>query len=333
MTEDEIINQALINLEKLHGIKARWTFNGPIELDGCLNLVINNNEFVLNAEIKKELRSQTLETLLNYNNQYNPFIIIAARIFPKIKTQLQQSNIAYLEANGNIYFNKENQLLWIDTNQPIKMEEKYRNRAYTKTGLKVVFAFLNNNQLIHQPYRYIAEVANTAVGNVTNIIKGLKEEGFVMQLNKNEIIFKNKKELLEKWTNAYEHNLKPTLKVGNFAFVNENNFYEWKNINLKETTVWGGEPAADLITNHLRPEKLTLYTTETQNELMRNYRLVPEKKGNVEVYKKFWEQEETNEDRDTAPAIVVYADLINTDDKRNRETAQMIYEQYIEQNL
>ncbi|MFD2907526.1 type IV toxin-antitoxin system AbiEi family antitoxin [Flavobacterium ardleyense] len=333
MTEDEIINQALINLEKLHGIKGRWTFNGPNELDGCLKLVINNNEFVLNAEIKKELRSQTLETLLNYNIQYNPFIIIAARIFPKIKTQLQQNNIAYLEANGNIYFNKENQLLWIDTNQPIKMEEKYRNRAYTKTGLKVVFAFLNNNQLIHQPYRYIAEVANTAVGNVTNIIKGLKEEGFVMQLNKNEIIFKNKKELLEKWTNAYEHTLKPTLKVGNFAFVNENNFYEWKNINLKETTVWGGEPAADLITNHLRPEKLTLYTTETQNELMRNYRLVPEKNGNVEVYKKFWKQEETNEDRDTAPAIVVYADLINTDDKRNRETAQMIYEQCIEQNL
>lgn len=334
MTEEEIINQALLNLEKLHGINGRWTFNGTKELDGCLNLVINNKQFILNAEIKKELRNQTLETLINYNNHYNPFIIIAARIFPKIKVQLQQNNIAYMEANGNIYFNKENQMLWIDTNQPIKIEESYRNRAYTKTGLKVVFEFLNNNQLIHQPYRYIANVANTAVGNVTNIIKGLKEEGFVLQLNKNEIIFKNKQKLLEKWTEAYEFNLKPTLKIGNFKFIDENNFYNWQNINLKEgKTVWGGEPAGDLLTNHLRPEKLTLYTDETRNELMKNYKLVPDDNGNVTIYKKFWQEENQDNIKQTAPVMVVYADLITTDDKRTRETAQIIYERYIEQNL
>lgn len=335
MTEEEIINKALVNIEKHPGIKGRWNFNGPNELDGCLKLVINNNEFILNAEIRKELRNQTLETLLKYNNQYNPFIIIAARIFPKIKKQLQQNNIAYLEANGNMHFNKENQLVWIDTNPPIKIEEKYRTRAFTKTGLKVVFEFLNNNELIHQPYRNIAEVANTAVGNVTNIIKGLKEEGFVMQLNKNEIIFKNKKELLEKWTNAYEYNLKPTLKMGNFKFIDENNFYDWRNINLNEDkTVWGGEPAADILTNHLRPEKLTLYTAENRNELMRNYRLVPDENGHIEVYKKFWQDEGTKDDLIfTAPPLVVYADIMATADKRNRETAKMIYERYIEQNL
>jgi hypothetical protein len=335
MTDEEIISQALANVEKLDVIKGRWDINGPKELDGCLNLTINNTVFNLNAEVKKELRNQTIETLIKYNDQYKPFIIIAARIFPKIKAQLQKYQIAYLEANGNIYFKNDNYLLLIDTNKAIKIDEKFRNRAYTKTGLKVVFEFLNNNQLIHLPYRQIAEIANTAVGNVTNIIRGLKEEGFVLQLNKNEIIFKNKRDLLEKWTNSFEYNLKPTLKMGNFKFIDENNFYNWQNVNFYDNkTVWGGEPAADFMTNHLRPEKLTLYTTENRNELMRNYRLVPDINGNVEIYKKFWSEDTiTNNIRNTAPPIVVYADLITTDDKRNRETAKLIYERYIEQNL
>ena len=335
MTKEEIINQALINIETIHGLKGNWDINGQKELDGCLNLTINNKMFFLNAEIKKELRNQAIETLIKNNDQYKPYIIIAARIFPKIKIQLQQHQIAYLEANGNIYLNNENCLVWIDTNKPIEIEEKFRNRAYTKTGLKVVFEFLNNQELIHLPYRHIAEIAKTAVGNVTNIIKGLKEEGFVFQLNKNEIILKNKKELLEKWTNAFEYNLKPTLKMGNFKFIDEKNFYNWKNFQFNEgKSVWGGEPAADIITNHLRPEKLTIYTTETRNELMKNYRLVPDPNGNIEIYKKFWNEGNiTNNMSNTAPTIVVYADLITTDDKRNRETAKIIYEQYIEENL
>lgn len=334
MTEDEIINNAIENIEKLPGIKGRWDFNGNNALDGYLHLRIKNQEYKINAEVKKEIRNINIDTLIKYNNQYDPFIIVAARIFPKIKTQLQENNIAYLEANGNLYFNKDNQLIWIDNNTPIKIEEKYRNRAYTKTGLKVLFEFLNNRELIHQPYRHIADVANTAVGNVTNIIKGLKEEGFVIQLNKNEIILKNKEELIKKWTEAYEFNLKPTLKLGNFKFIDENNFYNWNSINLNRgKTVWGGEPAGDLLTNHLRPEKLTLYTDETRNELMKNYKLVPDEKGNVTIYKKFWKEEDYNNENRTAPIMVIYADLITTDDKRTRETAKMIYERYIKQNL
>jgi len=334
MTAADIINHALNNLEKLPGIKGRWDLDGFKELDGCLYLNIQNQEHKINAAIKKEIRNTHIDTLIKYNNQYDPFVIIAARIFPSIKSQLQQNNIAYIEANGNLFFNKHHQFIWIENNPPIKIEENHRNRVYTKTGLKVVFEFLNQKDLIHQPYRNIATIANTAVGNVTNIIKGLKEEGYVLQLNKKEILFKNKEDLFNKWTEAYEQNLKPTLKMGNFKFVNEDHFYNWQNIHLQQSkTVWGGEPAGDLLTNHLRPEKLTLYSDESRNELMKNYKLVPDEKGNISVYKKFWQESGQNDENKTAPVMVVYADLITTNDKRTRETAKLIYERYIEQNL
>lgn len=335
MTTEEIITQALSNLEKIANLRAEFDIIDQKKIDGCLKITINNKVYFLNAKVNKELRNQKIESLISYNEQFKPFIVLATRISSTIKTQLQKHQIAYLEANGNVYLNMDDCILWIDTNKPIQIEEKFRSRIYTKTGLKVVFEFLNNNKLIHQPYRQIAEVTKTAIGNVTNILKGLKEEGFVLQLNKNEIIFKNKQELLEKWTNAFEYNLKPTLKIGNFKFTDENNFYNWKNIQfVNGLTVWGGEPAADILTNHLRPEKLTLYTSENRNDLMKNYRLVPDRNGNVEIYKKFWNEDSNiNNDKNTAPPMVVYADLISSDDKRNRETAKMIYEQYIEQNV
>ncbi len=36
---------------------------------------------------------------------------------------------------------------------------------------------------------------------------------------------------------------------------------------------------------------------------------------------------------DTAPPLIVYADLMNTDDSRNIEVANMIYEQYCIERL
>ena len=335
MTTEEIITQALTNIEKIAGLKAEFDSMNSKTKDGCLTLTFNNKTFVLNTIIKKELRNQIIETLISYKSQFKPNIVLAPRISSTIKKQLQNYDINYLEANGNIYLNLDNCIIWIDTNKPIENEKKSRTRIYTKTGLRVVFEFLNNNKLIHQPYRKIAETTKTAIGNVTNILKGLKEEGFVLQLNKNEIVFKNKQELLEKWSNAFEFNLKPTLKIGTFKFTDENNFYNWKNIQfVNNQTVWGGEPAGDFLTNHLRPEKLTLYTSENRNELMKNYRLVPDSNGNIEIYKKFWNEDNNiNNDKNTAPPMVVYADLITSDDKRNRETARIIYEQYIKQNI
>jgi len=69
---------------------------------------------------------------------------------------------------------------------------------------------------------------------------------------------------------------------------------------------------------------------EPQKDLIRNYRIVPDANGNIEVLTKFWRTEWNNL---TVPVELVYADLVNTDDKRNLETAQIIYERQIKNKL
>ncbi len=333
MKEIELVHIAIEKLFNVAQIQATWDENTPGQFDGRLIFIFEDKPLIYNAIIKKELRNHQLIQFDKMTNDANNLIIVAQRIFPQIKRELREGKIAYLEANGNVYLKTKNNLVWIDTQATIPTTKEKGNRAFTKTGLKVLFHFLIDENLIGLTYRQIANRTNVGLGNVNNIFNGLKETRFLVKLNQNQFILNNKKELLDKWIVAYKETLKPTLEIGRFRFLKDENIGNWQNINLtKGKTWWGGEPAGDLLTNHLRPGVLTLYTLESRTELMKNYRLIPAPDGDVLVYKKFWD--ETLDKRpDIVPPLLVYTDLINIGDKRCRETAEMIYKDYVGPNL
>lgn len=333
MQEQEIIYLALENLEKNTRIPGKWEPNSSSKKhDGKLILQINSQKLIYYVEIKSEIKNLHLAKIVALSQDYAPLIIVAPRLSPQIKEELRHNNIAYLEANGNIFLKTMQNALWIDTNGAIKIEKNSGSRAFTKTGLKVVFQFLLDETLLNRPYRQIAEQMRISIGNTTNIITGLKQEGFLLSIAKNEYNLNNKKELFDKWISAYAQKLKPILKIGTFRFLKEEDFNNWKNLQLNSgKTWWGGEPAGDLMTNYLRPSELTLYTVETRSELIKNYRLIPDENGNIKIYQKFWQSDEAN--NNMAPPLLVYADLINTNDRRCRETAQKIYDELLQDKL
>lgn len=106
------------------------------------------------------------------------------------------------------------------------------------------------------------------------VIAGLKETDYLIALNQKEYLWKNRKELLERWVREYETNLIPKIQKGRYR-LKEN----WRNIQLNEKDGWGGEAAGELMTQYLRAEKLILYTGATRNELMSQYRFIPDEKG------------------------------------------------------
>ncbi|RYE15392.1 MAG: hypothetical protein EOP45_18535, partial [Sphingobacteriaceae bacterium] len=82
------------------------------------------------------------------------------------------------------------------------------------------------------------------------------------------------------------------------------------------------------LTKYLKPAILTLYTDENKATIIREWKLIPAAKGEVQLYNKFW----TIEDADPpayAPILLVYADLLITDDPRCYETAELIYNKYL----
>lgn len=321
--ETDIIHIAVENLAKTTGIRARWTPKGP--LDGITRFQMNGKTVRCVTEIKRELRQYHVHQLEDYNYLHDNLLVVANRIFPKIKKQLKDKGIAYLEANGNVFMNKDGMYVFVDTNEPHKAQNAKGNRAFTKTGLKVVLHFLMDPQLINRTHREIAEKVNVGLGNIPQVIEGLRTTGYIIPWDKRNYVWENKRELIHRWINAYATELRPKTIIGTFK-VPEN----WRNLGLREnTTVWGGEPAADMLTNYLRPEKYILHTREEGIDLMKKYRLVPAEDGKLEVLEMFWR----NEHPRLAPPILVYAELILEGGKRNEETAKRIFDEFIEPDL
>ncbi|TRW99098.1 type IV toxin-antitoxin system AbiEi family antitoxin [Flavobacterium gawalongense] len=332
MNEIDILNNAIHNLEKNVPINWDWKtidYNKDKEVDGELSIIVNNQKKMFFVDIKKDVKNHQLFNILNYKNKFINFLLVAEKLYPKVKQELRENRVNYLEGNGNVYINTDNLFLYIDTNEVTKTQKEKGNRAFTKTGLKVIFHFLLKPKLINQTQREIAEVTNVALGNIPLIINGLLETNLIVRLNKNEFVINNYEELLNKWIAEFEQTLKPTLFKQRFRFQNRNQ--DWRTLQLNiDKTVWGGEPAGDIITNHLRPEKFTLYTKETTKELIINYKLLPDDEGEIAVYDMFWNNDY---DTNTAPKELVYTDLMITDDKRCKETAKLIFNEYIEPNL
>ncbi len=90
------------------------------------------------------------------------------------------------------------------------------------------------------------------------------------------------------------------------------------------TSLWGGEPAAAILTNQLAPEKFSIYTNESWLNIGQDLGLVPDSNGSVEILQLFWKDNKIA--KQVTPALLVYADLIGSGYGRNIEMAKIILE-------
>lgn len=326
MEEIEIVHTALDHLETAL-LKGEWhPFNNAEKgVDGEFILIYENQRIHFDAIVKKELRTYQIEQIIDQAHRFQNPMVIAYSLYPALKEKLKEHRINYLEANGNLFVKADHVFLFLDRDKKLPKTGTTGNRAFTPTGLKVVFGFLQDKELINKPQREIAKTIGVALGNIPKVIKGLQKTGYLYRVNKNNYVINNPEELLHKWIEEYKNTLQPTLEKGTFRLKPADK--NWRDLRLQAPdTVWGGEPAGDLLTNYLRPEELTIYSKESKKNLMLHYGLMPDEEGNIQVYEKFWENKE---EKETAPDLLVYADLMNTQDKRCIETANMIYNERI----
>ncbi|SMO37903.1 type IV toxin-antitoxin system AbiEi family antitoxin [Fodinibius sediminis] len=296
------------------------------QVDAKVKLHLPDETLAFFAEIKKEVRAHQLPRIYELAKTNTPFLLIGGQIFPNIKEKLKERDINWIDGAGNMYIKNKDHFLFVDHNETFHIKEE-KDRAFTKTGLKAVFLFLQDETWIQKTYREIAEAAGVALGTIGYVINGLKKRKYLVKKDEKNYQLVRKEELIDEWIAAYETELKPKLHKGNFAFIDEKQAADWKNMTLDDQTVWGGEAAAELVTGMLRPQLLTLYTTQTKGNIMKKFRLKPDPNGLVHVYEPFWNIEDNQE---TAPPLAIYADLILTGDERNFKIAEKIYAEFLQ---
>lgn len=185
-----------------------------------------------------------------------------------------------------------------------------------KAELKIIFHLLQDKNNVNQTVRQIADAANVSVGSVHNTLTNLAEKGYIVENDKKRLLRK-RSALIDKWAIGYAETLKPTLYLNRFKFISQTLKDSWQNIVLPQPLHWGGEAAATLLDHYVQPERWDIYTPDNANALIATAKMIPDSTGEIYVYKRFWQQEET-------PTLVIYADLLAMDDDRLKEVAERI---------
>lgn len=329
MKEALLIHTALDQLAYTAGIRAHVEKKHDVDIDAVIRFKYGNKQYKAVIEAKKEIRGHQLPQIEQLKKKYPNLLVVAENIYPKIKQELKLQGINYLETSGNVFLKDQGLFLWVEGQAGKTTENAKIGRAFTKTGLRLIFQFLLNEDLVNLTYRKMAEATGVGFGNINIIMTDLKVQGFLIPLDRQTYRLTGKKQLLEKWMIGYEQKLKPDLHMGNFRFANDKDFTDWKAVALKpDKTWWGGEPGGNRLTHYLLPGKLTLYTIEKRAALMKDYKMLPDDQGHIEVYQKFWKYEETKDAN--VPTLLIYVDLMLTGERRCIETAQKIWDEKLE---
>jgi len=298
--------------------------------DYLLRVKVYGQEKHYYAEIKTAITENNRLLLQRYQDELkHPVLLIAQYVNPIMAEQLKQDGIEFIDIAGNAFINNLPVYIFIKGNRLQHVAKLTLIKgAFRATGLKMIYAFLCNPGLENKTYREIATTTDVALGTVNKIMEELEDLGFLLDMGKRGKKLIKKENLLQRWITAYPEQLKPKLFMGRYR-GREDGWWNPKTLDHLKAQ-WGGEIAAARLTGYLQPEIITIYIAhEHWAETLLDNKLGIDPKGNVEILKRFWKQDENWQYKELVHPILIYADLIATGNQRNIETAKMIYEQHI----
>lgn len=335
-----ILQNAVTAFEKETNLKIQLndqqnelTTRGP-GYDTILRIPVSDRLIAFHVVIKKIDRFHILNTLQEKNNILNPMLLIVPYVTREIAAKCRSLGIQFIDTAGNAYINVPGLLInMVGKPRPLETRDILERKAITPAGMRVIFALLTRPKLVSANYREIARASGVSLGMVVGVIANLENRGFLSKNNTNEnerrIIDTHR--LIDEWVSFYPSVLRPKLHVRRFS---AKMLDWWQNVQFDpEKAVWGGEAAASKLTRNFNPAIITLYVSQTPEDIIINNHLQLDINGNIEILEMFWKngiEINTNyEGRGTAHPLLVYADLMATADSRDREIAKQIYDQYL----
>ena len=324
----DYIYDAIVQLQEITDVTADIESNRN-EYDAVAT--INNTQFVVIAksEIRASNKGIVFSEIENLKKKTKkPIIAIAKFIASEIAQELKAKGINYIDRAGNTFIKQGKLLIYITGQKPDKSINFNQSRAFQESGIKLLFQLLTQPDDLQLSYRSLASRTGSALGSVSIIMKELEDLKFVVK-TKNKRHLKNKEELLERWIMAFNDVLKPRLFKKRFRFPNNESYNLWQQLPLKEINginVWGGEPAAAILTGQLQPKKFTIYTNGSWQSIAKKFKLIPDEDGDVEILNLFWGEDNKSSKHNITPNLLVYADLISSGYERNIQTAKRILE-------
>ncbi len=344
INEKETLERAMAALKAVAGVDARITARearlaGGIIVDATIEMVVGGNPHRYMVEIKRVDRFGTIGLAKNQMARYpQPGLLVAPRITAEMAEKCRELDLQFIDTLGNAYLKGPGLFVLITGQRPRDKKEfvlttNETQQAGTPTALRMVFALLCKPELLNAPYREIKQAAQVALGAVGWVFFDLNTRGLTLGGHKKgDRRILERKRLIEEWATNYPIKLRPKLNPRRFR---TEDVEWWRKVNITQYGAqWGGEVAAEKLTDYLRPAICTIYMNagaikNNLVKLVRDHKLMADDDGNIEILETFWDFAPDENRPDIVPPLLVYADLLATTNPRNLETAQMIFEKHI----
>lgn len=342
--EQVLLERALEALRRGTGLIGQMAAMAPpvdsgVGADAAVEVSVDGRPHGYLAQIKRVDRFAALGQIKNQFDSFpRPGLLVAPRITPEIADQCRQLGVQFIDTHGNAYLHAPGLLVWVKGQRAgpggdDAVAATDTARGGTAAALRVVFALLCRPPLLNAAYREINQAAGVSLGAVGGVFADLGRRGYLLGAKaRGGRRWLERRRLIDEWAAQYPVTLRPRLNPRRFQGPGMDG---WRRIDVaRHGMQWGGEAAADRLTGHLRPARLTLYgqpESLRQNlaRLVAEHKLRADPQGNIEVLEAFWNLPPDPGQPDTVPPLLVYADLLASLDPRNLETARLIYEQRI----
>lgn len=268
--------------------------------------------------------SQTEGTLRTTGLLVEPrrLLIVGPRVTERSAERFRALGVNFLDQAGNAFIVFDGVRIDVRGRRPdpkLAAEPGVRKSVrgaglFSTKRSQVVFAILSWEELLGGTVREIARTAKVSTGQVQATMGLLEQGGFLD--GRNWASPRERDRLIDQWTAAYPLGLGAAAGAQPFS----GDFTKLQATNMP-VYVSGAAAVPEVLR---RPESIVLYSTEIPVELIRTNRWRRnEERPNIFLRQQFWippEPEIPGSQR--APWLLVYADLMASNDSRLREAAQ-----------
>jgi len=296
----------------------------------------------LHIEIKRWANHTNTAALIHQRKaSKNPeaFVLLTEYVNPVMAERLKEANVQFIDTVGNAFIRQASLFIFVKGNKDTVNKHTRSNvltgKSFTSKGLQVVYTFLQNKEALTLPYRDIAKAAHVSLGTVGEVIKDL-EAGQYLVIGEHGKTKKpiNFEQLSKLWVLNYANKIN---KNHHAQFFTTDDHFWFNDFNFEAfNAVLSGEAAASKYTNYLNSTSSSVYIDKQYvNDFMRKLRLRKVRAGEhpnvtIELLEPFVDvQNLRGPIKSLAHPLIVYAELIASNDVRNMEVAEKIYEKYI----
>ena len=334
------LEQALgvgVRLESAAGAHDRgYDFDLHLETHPPLHLVVE-------AKTRIATRNQALQIIFQlqrYAGEKPAAAVFADWIPEPAADEFRKAGIFYVDAQGNMFLRRPPQIMLdIQGRKPERPLKAEPGRLIEAGGLKVVHYLLTHPQAAGAPLRAIAQGAGVALGTAHAVRAELRRAQWLLPAADEKARFGDLKGLIELFVRGYALKLRPTCMIGRYQHKTKAPQEILQGIAQRLTGTAGqwavtGGMAAREMTRYLEPDTVTLFVDEPARlKLAEEPMLRNDTGGNVTLLRlpdPTFVAEKTQGPWPLATPFLIYAELLQDGGQRELETAQMIYERFIE---